>query len=43
MWWVMIKYSDEEGFIKPKGIKFRDDQDKNIKLPKKTTWIIIKK
>ena len=29
----MIKYSDEEGFIKPKGIKFRDGQDKNIRLP----------
>lgn len=30
----MIKYSDEEGFIKAKGIKFRDGQDKNIILPK---------
>ena len=30
----MIKYSNEEGFIKPKGIKFRENQDKNIKLPK---------
>lgn len=30
----MIKYSDEEGFIKIKGIKFRENQDKNIKLPK---------
>lgn len=29
----MIKYSNEEGFIKPNGIKFRDNQ-KNIKLPK---------
>ena len=30
----MIKYSNEEGFIKPKGIKFREGQDKNIILPK---------
>ncbi|MBQ7136933.1 MAG: nucleoside phosphorylase [Bacilli bacterium] len=30
----MIKYSDEEGFIKAKGIKFREGQDKNIVLPK---------
>ena len=30
----MIRYSDEEGFIRPKGIKFREGQDKNIKLPK---------
>ena len=30
----MIRYSDEEGFIKPKGIKFREGQDKNIVLPK---------
>lgn len=30
----MIKYSEEEGFIKPTGIKFREDQDPNIKLPK---------
>ena len=30
----MIKYSDEEGFIRPKGIKFREGQDKNIRLPK---------
>ena len=30
----MIKYSSEEGFIKPKGIKHRDGQDANIKLPK---------
>lgn len=29
----MIKYSDEEGFIKTKGIKFRDGQDENIVLP----------
>ena len=29
----MIKYSDQEGFIKSKGIKFREGQDKNIKLP----------
>ena len=31
---IVIKYSDEEGFIKAKGIKFRDGQDKNIILPK---------
>lgn len=30
----MIRYSSEEGFIKAKGIKFREGQDKNIKLPK---------
>lgn len=30
----MIRYSDEEGFIKPKGIKFRDGQDRNIRLPR---------
>ena len=30
----MIKYSNEEGFIKAKGIKFRENQDRNIVLPK---------
>ena len=30
----MIRYSDEEGFIRPKGISFRQGQDKNIRLPK---------
>lgn len=30
----MIRYSNEEGFIKAKGIAFRDNQDKNILLPK---------
>ena len=30
----MIKYSNEEGLIKPKGIKFREGQDNNIVLPK---------
>ena len=30
----MIKYSNEEGFIRPKGIKFRKDQNCNIRLPK---------
>lgn len=30
----MIRYSDEEGFIRPHGIKYRENQDKNIKLPK---------
>lgn len=29
----MIKYSNEEGFIKTKGIKFRDGQNKDIILP----------
>lgn len=29
----MIKLSEEEGFIKAHGIKFREGQDKNIKLP----------
>ena len=31
---VMIKYYDEEGFIKPTGIKFREGQDENVILPK---------
>lgn len=30
----MIRYSDEEGFIRPHGIKYRENQDENIKLPK---------
>lgn len=30
----MIRYSNEEGFIRPKGIKFRENQDSNIILPK---------
>lgn len=30
----MIRYSNEEGFIKAKGIKFRENQDETIKLPK---------
>lgn len=30
----MIKYDNSEPVIKPHGIKFRDDQDSNIKLPK---------
>lgn len=30
----MIKYSNKEGFIKAKGIKFRENQDSTIKLPK---------
>lgn len=30
----MIRFSDEEGFIKAKGIKFREGQDRNIILPK---------
>lgn len=29
----MILYSNEEGFIRPQGIKFREGQDPNIKLP----------
>lgn len=29
----MIRYSKEEGFIKPQGLQFRVGQDKNIKLP----------
>ena len=29
----MIRYSKEEGFIKPHGIKFRQNQDPNIILP----------
>ena len=30
----MIRFSKEEGFIKPQGLLFRSWQDKNIKLPK---------
>lgn len=30
----MIKYGYKEPFIKPKGIKFRENQDEDIKLPK---------
>lgn len=30
----MIRYSEQEGFIRPKGIKFKEGQDPNIKLPK---------
>ena len=30
----MIKYSNEEGFIKASGIKFKDNQNKNIILPR---------
>ena len=29
----MIRYSELDGFIRPKGIKFRDGQDKDIILP----------
>ena len=29
----MVTYSNQEGFIKPRGIKFREGQDKNIILP----------
>ena len=30
----MIRYDNSEPFIKPRGIKFREDQDANIRLPK---------
>lgn len=30
----MIKYSEQEGFIRPKGIKFKEGQDPEIRLPK---------
>lgn len=30
----MIRFSNEDGFIVPKGIKFRDGQDENIIIPK---------
>ena len=30
----MIGYSEQEGFIRPKGIKFKEGQDPNIRLPK---------
>ncbi len=29
----MIRYSNEEGFIRPKGIRFRENQDNSITLP----------
>lgn len=29
----MIKFSEEDGFIKAHGFKHREGQDKNIKLP----------
>ena len=29
----MIKFSEEDGFIKAHGFKYREGQDKNIKLP----------
>ena len=29
----MIKFDNSEPFIKPKGIKFREGQDSNIRLP----------
>ena len=29
----MILFSKEEGFIKPRGIHFKEEQDVNIKLP----------
>ena len=30
----MIRFGTEEPFIKPNGIKFKEGQDENIKLPK---------
>ena len=30
----MIRFSNQEGFIRSKGIKFKEGQDTNIKLPK---------
>ena len=30
----MIRYSEQEGFIRPKGIKFKEEQDPNIRLPR---------
>lgn len=30
----MIRYSEQEGFIRPCGIKFKEGQDPNIRLPK---------
>ena len=38
----MIRYSDEEGFIRPSGISFREGQDKNIKLPKVAVGVFSK-
>ena len=29
----MIRYSEQEGFIRPKGIRFKDGQDENVVLP----------
>lgn len=30
----MIRYSEQEGFIRPRGIKFKEGQNPNIRLPK---------
>ena len=35
----MIKFSEEEGFIKAHGFKHREGQDKNIKLPSVTVGV----
>ncbi len=38
----MIKYSEEEGFIKPIGLNFREGQNKNIKLPEVAVGVFSK-
>ena len=38
----MIRYSNQEGFIKPKGINFRENQGKNIRLPKVAVGVFSK-
>ena len=38
----MIRYSNQEGFIRPKGISFKEGQDKNIKLPKVAVGVFSK-
>lgn len=38
----MIRYSEQEGFIKAKGIKFTEEQDPNIRLPKVAVGVFSK-
>ena len=39
----MIKYSNQEGFIKATGIDFNDGQDSSIKLPKVAVGVFFKR
>ena len=38
----MIRYSNQEGFIRPKGLRFKEGQDPNIKLPKVAVGVFSK-